>query len=322
MVQQPVPTVIPWRHTLITAAAALVITLPAYLTAGPGAALGAMAGMVVGGFAAMSGTVWRAGLVGVATVAATAVVVSVPSVWTIVVISALFIASVGLESARVGTRTAVMALFGFLMAIVGLGFGGDWPTVPFMALGVVGGALTVHGLAMAGLLPKLLLPPVGAVALMLFLGIGLALSFILIAMLDEPRSYWIGLLFVGRAIVPFEAQRKSALRFGRGAMVGVIVAMAVQALTLPAAVQLMIAFAAGVIGLRTLPHPLPIASGCFTVSILLSTATTFGEAVFRAEAIAIVVGIILVVSFGIDRLWAVLLRAFPAATDQTPHGSS
>lgn len=114
---------------------------------------------------------------------------------------------------------------------------------------------------------------------------------------------------VGRAS-PRATQRHRALRFGQRAGTGGHIAVAIQPADLPVPTRLGIALAAGLAGLRTLPHPLPISPACLSIATLLSTATTFGEAVFRFEAIAIAVGLVVFLSPGISRLWDALNHRF------------
>ena len=306
------PQVIPWRHVAAMCATSTAIAIPAYVIGGPGVAMGAIAGMSAGAFAALGSGVPRAASIAALATAVLALTIWIGTVWIVLLLCAVFVGLVMAEARWQGTRSLVMALFAYLMSIVGIGFGGDWMIVPFFALGAAAGIVMCQLLKLAGIMPKMPVPASGAVGLGLFLGLGLAIALLLVLLLDEPRGYWIALFFVGRAIIPYEGQRQSALRFGQGSMAGVLVALCFQMLGPPAAVQWIIALAASIAAVRFLPHRLPISSACFSMIILLTSATTFGDAIFRAEAIAIVVALIFFLTFGIDRLWAWLNARFPA----------
>jgi len=304
------PVLLPWRHTLVMLGASLVATVPAFLLFGSAGAIGAVAGLVAGGFATMAGSAGRAVLVSGAAGGALALTLWLPSLWIVIALCGVFVALVGLEVTSWGSRAFVMGLFAYLEGLVGIGYGGDWQMLAMLAQGAVVGIVTAVFLKTTGMLPKAHMPPTGAIALCLFLGIGLAVSLVLIALLDEPRAYWIALIFVGRAIVPFEAMRSSTWRFGQGAAIGVAIALLVEAMPLAPGAQLAIALIASVIGIRTLPHPLPIASGCISLAVLLTIAPTLDEAIFRVQVIAIVVGLIIFLTFGIERLWRQLNAEF------------
>ena len=79
----------------------------------------------------------------------------------------------------------------------------------------------------------------------------------------------------------------------------------------PIWLRLCVALVAAAIGLRYVIHPLPISSAAFSAAILLGAAPTLIEAVYRAEAIAIVVGLVLFLVFLMDRIWVRLTRLFP-----------
>ena len=305
------PTLLPWRHTLITGAAALAATLSAYLAAGSAGAIGAVAGLIAGGFATMAFNDRLAVLVTAMVGGALALTLWTGGLWIVIVLCGAFVALVGYEVTTWGSRTFVMGLLAYLEGLVGIGFGGGWEMLPWLALGAVAGIGAAVYLKTTGVLPTAHMPPTGALALSLFLAMGLTVSFVLIIVLEEPRGYWIALLFVGRAIMPFETLRPSTLRFGQGAAIGVAFALLVEAMPLPGGLQLLIAFVVGMVGLRTLPHPQPIAAACISAAILLSVAPTLDEALFRIQAVAIVVGLIVFLTFGIERLWRALNAELP-----------
>jgi len=70
----------------------------------------------------------------------------------------------------------------------------------------------------------------------------------------------------------------------------------------PDAWRLVLALVAFVVGLRFMPHPLPISSATMTAGILLASAPTPGEAAFRAEAVVLVIALILFLTLFLERI--------------------
>ena len=304
----PLPS---WTATAIVLAVALAVFVPTYALFGSGATIAASGGFALGAF-----TVASVGLRGGWQVLAFGSVAALlplafpaPLFSTIVAVTLALLA--GVELVRTGTRCMVMAIFAALAVQVGAAMsGGPWMGATFLA-GVAAGAVALRLAGLSAIVPAMREPPVVGAAMAVFLIVGLTISIALVLTLQGPRSYWIALLFVTRALLPLQAQRGAAIRFGKGAGLGVLLAVALELMALPTWVRLSVALFAGAIGMRYTIHPLPISSAAFSAAILLGAAATLREAIYRAEAIAIVVGLVLFLVFAMDRIWTRLATLFP-----------
>jgi hypothetical protein len=189
------------------------------------------------------------------------------------------------------------------MTTVALHQGPQPQMLAFAVLGLVAGHFAVGHLSLTGILRAPPEPSQHAIRLGAFLGLGLALSLICVALIPEHRSYWIAILFVSRALIPFPDSKRPLLRYGKGASVGILAAVLVEALAPPDALRMLIACAALVLGIRFLPNPGSVGTAMMTVAVLLGTAPTYAEAIFRAEAILLVFAIMVLVGVVLDRLW-------------------
>lgn len=75
------------------------------------------------------------------------------------------------------------------------------------------------------------------------------------------------------------------------------------------------ALAAFVLGLRFMPHPMPVSAVAMTAGILLTSAPAPEAAAFRAETIALIIAPILFLTVILERIIPWLAAAKPAKTD-------
>jgi len=108
------------------------------------------------------------------------------------------------------------------------------------------------------------------------------------------------ILFVSRSLMPAHDKPGALLEYGRGAALGILAAILIKMAGTPDAGLLLLALAAFVVGLRFMPHPLPISSSAMTAGDLLASAPTPGDATFRAEAVVLVIALIALLSLIID----------------------
>lgn len=210
------------------------------------------------------------------------------------------------EFARAGTRCLVGALFGCLTVEVCLANGAHQTVLWSYGLGTVSGALAISLVGLKDILPKARATLTHGVFMFLFLAVGLGSSIALALALNEPRSYWIAFIFVLRGLVPLERQREAVLRYAMYATIGVLLSLLMQVLGLPEPAQIAAAFALALLGIKYVAHEKPISAFCFTGAITLSSATTMVDAVYRLEAVVIVVFVILLLVALLDRLWRFL----------------
>jgi len=111
-----------------------------------------------------------------------------------------------------------------------------------------------------------------------------------------------GSLFLSGSLMPMQDRPGAVLKYGHGAALGVIAAILIELAGTPDALRLLLALAAFVLGLRFMPHPLPISSAAMTAGVLLGSAPTPGDATFRAEAILLVIALILFLTLILDRV--------------------
>jgi len=301
----PVPT---WRAVGIILAVSWPVFVPLFFLLGPGAVITASGGFALGAFALTSTTLRKA--LPLSVVGAVAVLVFwavLPSPPGALLVTALLSILAGIEMARTGTRILVMAIFAVLAMQVGvLMEGGIWLAPAFLA-GLGAGLLAVWLAGLAGIMPAVKESPRVATAMGVFLIVGLTISVGLALLFDHPRSYWIAFMFTFRVVVPVPLLRGQAIRFGKGASIGVLLAVLIGLLHLPVWANILLAGGIGLIGMRYLTHPLPVSAGAISTAILLATGATLQDAVFRIEAALITVALILFLAFALDRLWRTLL---------------
>jgi hypothetical protein len=301
----PAPSpVFPWRHAFLLVGASLLIAVPSFLMAGQVAAIASVAGFMTGGFAASSAGLRGTLAGGAGLLAALALLLISQSLPIFAAVCALLCLAAGVEASRQGTRISVMVLLGVTVMAVALARGPDPLILPLAVLGLATGHFVIGHLGLTGMLCGRPAAARHAARLGLFLAFGMALSVVFVALMDGQRSYWIALLFVSRALVPFPDRKEPLLRYGTGAAAGVLAAVLIEAMGLPDVLRLLLALGALVLGIRFLIHPMPIAPAMMTMAVLLGTAPTAAEALFRAEAIALVFAIILMVGLVVDQLWA------------------
>jgi hypothetical protein len=306
--EEPASILLPWRHVLTLAGACLVLGALFLVVMGRAGAVMAVAGFAVGGFAIVSAgwrdaAPWAAGYL-----LAFGLLVAWPGIAALALLSTVLCVLAGVEVARTGRQIAVMLLLGLVMSFVAMPGGGGVGLLFPAAAGLAAGFATLGWLGLAGTLPPGPSTARHGWRLGLFLGGGMALSFVLVLGLDLPRAYWIAVLFLSRALIPFPDRAEPLRRYGTGAALGVLVALGIEALALPDGLRLALALAALVLGIRFMLHTRPIGPAMTTVAVLLGTAPTTAEALFRAEAIGLVIGMIVLLGLVIDRLWSLVFE--------------
>jgi hypothetical protein len=309
--QLAAPPLIPWRYAfIVTGGLAVVSTLGIFVAAAAGA-LAAAAGYMIGTYTSMNGGYGKAMAVGAIVALAGGASLQFDSVLTIVLASLLLLALASWESVRVGSRDFVMGLLAYLMFTVGIDFGNDWLMLIAFIVGVAVGIIVIVILGIPGSVPSKPVSWVASVALGAFLAIGLSISVVIMEQLDEPRSYLIALIFVGRALIPFEGFRGSTLRYGIGAITGSAVAFGILIFSPPSLLTLGLALLMLVFGIRNLTHRLPIAPATITAAVLLALQDSQQDIFFRIFTVVIVVALALSLSLIIEWLWRLLSSRFP-----------
>lgn len=171
--------------------------------------------------------------------------------------------------------------------------------------------MTRH-LHLSGLLRAPLASRAEAVRVGLFLAVGVVLSIVLAMTINLPHAYWIVILFVSRCLMPMQDRPRALLKYGHGAALGVLAATLIELAGTPDAWRLLLALTAFVLGLRFMPHPLPISSATMTAGILLASAPTPDQATFRAEAVVLVIALILFLTLILERVVPRLPNAQPS----------
>ncbi|MEO1677240.1 MAG: hypothetical protein AAFU80_03680 [Pseudomonadota bacterium] len=292
----------PWSTVAVLMCVGASVTVPAFLVLGQGATLAAAGGLMLGLYGTASLGLARVGAPAAITALACLATLLAPQMWVALGLSGAMALLAGAELARIGTRTLVMGLYAFATVRLGLSMGGELSMLATLVTGMAAGSAAAWATGMANKVPALPESSVIAVRMVVFLSVGLALAIVLASWLASPRSYWIAFLFLLRCTLPYGRQRQAALRFGAGAAAGVVLALAIEALAPTIWVQLLLALGATGIGLRYLLDQSPIPAGAFTLAILLGAAPTTAEAVFRMEAVGIVVALVFALIAVIDRL--------------------
>ncbi|MFU8865362.1 MAG: hypothetical protein ACNA7O_15735 [Rhodobacterales bacterium] len=294
------PTVMPWRYALSICAAALVLGIAGFALTGSAGSMAATAGFAVGLFAALSGGLKQALVAWLGFIAAAALILTFPVLPVLLALCISLSALAAVEVARSGTRVAVMALMGIILFAIATERGGDASMLALAALGFWTGYLVVGHLDLSAILRAPRASLAEAVRLGLFLAVGVALSIGLAMTLDLPHAYWIVIMFVSRSLMPAQDKPGALLKYGRGAALGILAAILIELAGTPDAGLMLLALAAFVVGLRFMPHPLPISSAAMTAGVLLASAPTPDDATFRAEAVVLFVALIALLSLIID----------------------
>lgn len=298
----PGPVILPWRHALTICGAGLVLGLSGFAAASSAGSMAATTGFAVGLFAALSAGRKGALIAGLGFIAAAGLVMAFPGVLVLLALCIALSAMAGVEVARSGTRMSVMVLMGIILFAIACERGdNNWmPTLAAAGLGV--GWLVAAHLGLMSILRAPLANRAEAVRLAIFLGVGAALSIGLATWIDLPHAYWIVILFVSRCLMPMQDKRGALSKYGHGAALGVMLAILIELSGIPDAARLLLALGSFVLGLRFIPHPWPISAAWMTAGTLLASAPTPGEATFRAEAVLLVIGLILFLTLILERV--------------------
>lgn len=307
------PRFLPWRHVLTVMGGLLAtIALGTFTAAGEAGAIAGSSGFVLGAYASVSRGYRQAVFACVVVMLLGAISIGF-YVTAITVASSLVLLVLLLrESVQAGSRVYAMGLLSYLLlTIVGIEFGGSWSMLIPFALGGFVGMGIVRMLGIAQLLPSAPISSAASIAMGVFLAVGLSITLVGMAQVEQQRSYWIVVLFVGRALTPFQGFRAATLRYGVGSLVGAGVAFLILLLELPTNVNLALAAVAAVVGLRMILHPLPFGPGLIAVTILLSIEATQEETLLRVFSVVVAVLLALGLSVIIGWLWQTLNRRFP-----------
>ncbi len=300
-----VPTVLPWRYALTICAAALALGIAGYAATGSVGSVGsiaATAGFAVGLFAALSHGLRGVLIAGLGFIAAAGMVLAYPVLPVLMAVCIALSGVAAVEVARVGTRMSVMVLMGLILFAVAVERGGDLRMLALAAFGVGGGYLVIAVLRLPSILRAAPASRAEAVRLAIFLSVGVALSIGLATAVNMPHAYWIVILFISRCLMPVQDKPGALFKYGHGAALGVLAAMLIELAGLPDAWRLLLALAAFVLGLRFMPHPQPISVAAMTAGVLLASAPTLSEATFRAEAVVLVIALILFLTLVLERI--------------------
>jgi len=311
-----IPAVMPWRYAITICAAALVLGSAGYAIIGSAGSMAAMSGFAVGLFAALSGGLRGVLVAALGFIAAVALLMAFPVLQVLLAICITLAALAAIEVAWSGTRVAIMVLMGVILFAIAIAQSGDARMLALAALGLGIGYLAILHLHLSSILRGPLANRAGAVRLGLFLAIGVVLSISLAMTLNLPHAYWIVILFVSRCLMPMQDGPDALFKYGHGAALGVLAAIAIELARTPDALRLLLALAAFVLGLRFIPHPLPISAAAMTAGILLATAPTPGAATFRVEIVLLVIALILFLTLILEQVVPRLPDAKPEKTDK------
>ena len=297
-----IPTVMPWRYALLICAAALVLGIAGYALTGSAGSMAATAGFAVGLFAALSAGGRGVAVAGPGFIAACALVLIFPGMPVLLGICLALSVMAAVEVARSGTRMSVMVLMGVILFAIATARVGDLRMLALASAGLGIGYLVIVQLRLSGILRAPQASRADAVGLGIFLVVGVTVSVGLALTINLPHAYWIVILFLSRCLMPMQNRPGALLKYGHGAALGVMAAVLIELLGTPDAWRLVLALVAFVVGLRFMPHPLPISSATMTAGILLASAPTPGEAAFRAEAVVLVIALILFLTLFLERI--------------------
>ena len=249
------------------------------------ALFGALTGLV-GAFLSPKSRAWPGMLAGLAGFALLALGPGPLVLWLACL---AFSAGAGLESLRTGGRATVMTLHGWLALHLMATMPPPEIAAPFAAAGLLAGWAVAEVTGLAGKAA----PPKGdprfGLALALYLAIGLTVVLLVIRHLESPFAHWVALMFCLRALVPPGMTARATLRFGVGAALGCLAALAFIALHLPHGLAIALAALLLIAGLRLIPHPRPYTPAAISAAVLLLVAPDVQPALFRFEVTLLVV---------------------------------
>jgi hypothetical protein len=212
---------------------------------------------------------------------------------------------------------AVMVLMGMILFAIAIERGGDVRMLALATLGLGGGYLVTAHLRLSAILRPPLAAQAEAVRLAIFLLVGVALSIGLAMTINLPHGYWIVILFVSRCLMPMQDRPGALLKYGHGAELGVLAAILIGLAGTPDAWRLLLALAAFVLGLRFTPDQRPISAVAMTAGTLLASAPIPGDATFRAEAVLLIIALILFLTFILERVMPKLPVPKPSGQART-----
>lgn len=308
--QPPVPVpLVSWRHVMVMTGACLGLGGVTGLGMGLAAVPATIAGLSVSAYGAASAGLRGSFAGGVGFMAVLLALIAAPGMWMLAGLSAALCLAAGIELAARGTRVSVMVLLGLVVVALTQRTEADILLVLPAAAGLVTGYMVLARLGLSGMLRAGPASDRQGLRLGLFLALGMGAALGLVALIDAPRSYWIAIVFVSRALSPRPDARAPLGRYGTGAAIGVVISIGIEALGPPDVLRLCLALGALALALRYLLAPQLTGPAMSTVAVLLGTAPTLNEAVFRAESIGIVIGLVLVVGFVLDGLWRIVVGA-------------
>ncbi|WP_139165875.1 hypothetical protein [Paracoccus tibetensis] len=279
----------------------MALAIPCHVLAGPTGAVAALAGFACCAFGGAAAGMRGAAMGGAGLVAALALALVWPGWWAYALLCAALCAAAGIEAAARGTRIAIIVMLGVTLVFAS-GAPTGLPALAMAGLGAATGAVVMGHLALWSVIPPQRLSRAQGLRLALFLSLGVTLSLIL-GLRAPQHGHWIAVLFMSRALVPFGQRRAPLMRYGTGAALGVSAALLIEAVHPPGLLRVALAIAAAVLGLRFMLHARPIGPAMTTLSVLLGTAPTMRDALFRAEAVAAALGIVVLAGLVLDRLW-------------------
>lgn len=308
------PGVLPWRLVFRLIAIGAGLLVPIALFWNPGI-VPSGTGLIVGLAGSILGQRPLSVAAGLTLVAATALLLASPTVPWLWAIGTVLVFAAGFETATLGGRAFVLALYGWLSVVLMPSMPPVETALPFLALGLFWGAGWASVLGLNGIAAP---PPTKrafGIGLVLFLLTGLSASTLAAVWQAAPLGYWMVLLFIFRAIAPQGKTVGSAVRYGIGAALGCAVAILVTPLQMPEEITAPLAFGMGVLGLRFLPNPGPWSAAAFTAAILVGTAPGQDTALFRLEAALFVVALTASLAVVMDALWRLVARQWAGSKE-------
>ncbi|MBB96989.1 MAG: hypothetical protein CML68_20625 [Rhodobacteraceae bacterium] len=230
---------------------------------------------------------------------------SQPVLW---VMALCLCALAGWETVRTGGRAMVLVIY----ACIGLHLVPAMPPVsiaaPVAAAALLAGWAIAQMTGLAGKAAPAPASPLHGVMLASYLAIGLALSLLVMQVMQSPFAHWVAMIFTMRALAPMDMTTTSTLHFGLGATLGCLAAMAVIALGLPEPLLMALSLPAVIAAFRLVPHPRPYTPALVSAAVLFLAAPDLNDALVRLEVTLVVVFLSLSLSTGL----ALLLHTGPA----------
>lgn len=311
--------VLPWSLIWkLSAAGGSLLVLAAVLSPGGVGFAPAMTGFIPGLMARTMGRPPASCIAVLSLAIALASLLLWPDIAGLWIVATLLGLGAGIESGTIGGRAFVAALYGWLSILLVPAMPPIGTALPWLLIGLTWGLVAARLLGLTAIAAP---PPSGrrfAAGLVVFLLAGLFATLVLAERFGSPFGHWVVLLFVVRALTPQGHTLSAALRFGAGAAIGCALALVMTAFDLPDGVPLPLALCLLLIGLRYLPHPMPLAPAAITAAVLLGTAPGQDAALFRLEAALIVVALTFATGIAIGLAWRLL--PVPSASSPEPRG--